>query len=87
MEWYLILVRVLSTLIISFAFCFGLRNFLRFKNKIWTNRTLFYFYVFALTCLFVLVPQVWTPVNYWYTMYWLVPNSIVKNCEICFAWC
>lgn len=35
----------------------------------------------------VTMAQVWTPIDSWYQLYWLIPNSIIKNCEICYAWC
>lgn len=30
---------------------------------------------------------IWIPVEHWYKLQYLIPDAIVKNCEICFAWC
>lgn len=30
---------------------------------------------------------VWTPISMWYRLVWLIPNSIMRNCSMCFAWC
>ena len=30
---------------------------------------------------------IWIPVGNWYKLQYLIPDAIVKNCEICFAWC
>lgn len=56
MVWWFILLDSASTLVILITFIYGTRNFIRYKHQIWSNRTLYYFYIFGLVCLFCLVP-------------------------------
>jgi len=45
------------------------------------------FYIYGILCCCFLIGQVWqNPLN-WYQLQWLIPNTIIKCCEICFAWC
>ena len=87
MEWQTLTVCSFATL---FLFCttgFGIFNFWKFKAQIYPNLPMRMFYVYGLLCCVFLMAQVWqNPLN-WYELQWLIPNTIIKNCEICFAWC
>ena len=80
--------RVFTTLLTLAVIAWGTKNFFAYRRHIWPALTLRFFYIYGVIALIVVVYQTWTPSeDLWYTLNFLIPNAIIKNCEICFAWC
>ena len=82
------MLRVVYTVLILASLGFGVHNLLRFKKQIWSNLSIRFFYIYGLLAMCFLIVQAWTDTTkVWYELVWLIPNTIVQACEICFAWC
>lgn len=79
--------QVISTVAVSGAILFGVKNVIQFRDYVLPSVTIRFFYIFGLLGLVVSLYQVWCPIDKWSTLQYLLPNAVIKNCAVCFDLC
>ncbi len=79
--------QIVLTLLSACVIAFGAKNVIKHFKEIKTYLTISIFYFFALTTIVFCLWLSWTNICSWNTKNWQMINALLRNSEICFAWC